>query len=34
MCLLDDSLARLVKEKVVTREEALRHCEEPKRIPG
>jgi twitching motility protein PilT len=33
MCLLDDSLARLVKEKVVTREEALRHCEDPRRIP-
>jgi twitching motility protein PilT len=34
MCLLDDSLNRLVKEKVVTREEALRHCEDPKRITG
>ena len=33
MCLLDDALARLVKEKVVTREEALRHCEDPRRIP-
>jgi twitching motility protein PilT len=33
MCLLDDSLARLVKEKVVTKEEALRHCEDPRRIP-
>jgi twitching motility protein PilT len=33
MCLLDDSLAKLVKEKVVTREEALRHCEDVRRIP-
>jgi twitching motility protein PilT len=33
MCLLDDSLAKLVKEKVVTRDEALRHCEDPRRIP-
>jgi twitching motility protein PilT len=34
MCLLDDSLNRLVKENVVTREEALRHAEDPKRITG
>jgi twitching motility protein PilT len=33
MGLLDDSLAQLVKEKVVAREEALRHCEDPRRIP-
>ena len=33
MGVLDDSLAKLVKEKVVTREEALRHCEDPRRIP-
>jgi twitching motility protein PilT len=33
MALLDDSLARLVKEKVVAKEEALRHCEDPRRIP-
>jgi len=33
MCLMDDSLARLVKERVVTREEALRHCEDARRIP-
>jgi twitching motility protein PilT len=33
MGLLDDSLAKLVKEKVVAREEALRHCEDPRRIP-
>jgi twitching motility protein PilT len=32
MCLLDDSLAKLVKEKVVARDEALRHCEDPRRI--
>jgi twitching motility protein PilT len=32
MCLLDDSLAKLVKEKVVTKEEALRHCEDARRI--
>ena len=34
MCLLDDSLNKLVKEKVVTKEEALRHCEDAKRIQG
>jgi twitching motility protein PilT len=34
MCLLDDSLNRLVKEKAITREEALRHAEDPKRITG
>ena len=33
MCLLDDALARLVKDKVVAREEALRHCEDPRKIP-
>jgi twitching motility protein PilT len=33
MCLLDDSLAKLVKEKVVAKEEALRHCEDARRIP-
>jgi twitching motility protein PilT len=33
MCLLDDALARLVKDKVVAREEALRSCEDPRRIP-
>src|SRR5262245_3219647 len=32
MCLLDDSLAKLVKEKVVAREEALRHCEDARKI--
>jgi twitching motility protein PilT len=34
MCLLDDSLNKLVKEKLVAKEEALRHCEDPKRITG
>ncbi len=34
MCLLDESLARLVREGVVTRDDALRECEDPKRIPG
>jgi len=34
MCLLDDSLNRLVKEKAVGKEEALRHAEDPKRITG
>jgi len=30
MCLLDESLRLLVADKVVAREEALRHCESPK----
>jgi twitching motility protein PilT len=30
MCLLDESLKLLVADKVVSREEALRHCENPK----
>jgi twitching motility protein PilT len=34
MCLLDASLADLVKNKVITREEALRHCDEPQRFAG
>ena len=34
MCLLDDSLASLVREGVVSREEALRHADDPKRIPS
>jgi twitching motility protein PilT len=32
MCLLDSSLADLVNQKVITREEALRHCEDPQRF--
>jgi len=34
MCLLDSSLSELVKAKVITRDEALRHAEEPQRIAG
>jgi len=32
MCMLDASLAELVKTRVITREEALLHCEDPQRI--
>jgi twitching motility protein PilT len=32
MCMLDGSLADLVKSKVITRDEALRHCDEPQRF--
>jgi twitching motility protein PilT len=31
---MDDSLNRLVKDKTVTKEEALKHAEDPKRITG
>ena len=34
MCLLDASLADLVKNRVVTREEALKHADEPQRFAG
>ncbi|HYO12197.1 MAG TPA: PilT/PilU family type 4a pilus ATPase [Thermoanaerobaculia bacterium] len=34
MCLLDSSLAELVKNKVITREEAQRNAEEPQRFAG
>ena len=34
MCLLDDSLNQLVREGKITREEALRHTEDAKRIQG
>jgi twitching motility protein PilT len=34
MCLMDDSLGQLVRKGLVSREEALRHCEDPRRIPG
>jgi twitching motility protein PilT len=34
MCLLDASLAQLVKSGVVKRDEALLHAEDPKLIPG
>jgi twitching motility protein PilT len=32
MCLLDQSLAQLVKSKRITAQEALRHCEDPKLV--
>jgi twitching motility protein PilT len=34
MCLLDGSLEELVKSGVIGRDEARRHCEEPKRFGG
>ncbi len=34
MCQLDSSLAELVRSRTITREEALRHAEEPQRIGG
>jgi twitching motility protein PilT len=34
MCLLDASLAELVKKGTITREEALRQCEDPQRFAG
>jgi twitching motility protein PilT len=34
MCLLDASLSELVRTRVITRAEALRHAEEPQRIGG
>ena len=34
MCLLDSSLEALLKQGVITKEEALRHAEEPKRFGG
>jgi len=34
MCLLDVSLAELVKKGIVTREEALKHADEPGRFAG
>jgi twitching motility protein PilT len=34
MCLLDTSLAELVRAGTITRDEALRHCEDPKRLEG
>ncbi|HEV8580068.1 MAG TPA: type IV pilus twitching motility protein PilT [Thermoanaerobaculia bacterium] len=34
MCLLDTSLTELVKSRIITREEALRHAEDPQRITG
>jgi twitching motility protein PilT len=34
MCLLDDSLAKLVNDGTITKEEALRHCDDPRRFNG
>jgi twitching motility protein PilT len=34
MCLLDSALEELVKSGAITKEEARRHCEEPKRFGG
>jgi len=34
MYLLDQSLARMVEQGLVSREEARRHCEDPKRLAG
>jgi twitching motility protein PilT len=34
MCLLDSALEELVKKGAITKEEARRHCEEPKRFGG
>jgi twitching motility protein PilT len=31
---MDESLNRLVKDKTITKEEALKHAEDPKRITG
>jgi twitching motility protein PilT len=34
MCLLDESLTKLVADKTITKEEALRHCDDPRRFGG
>jgi twitching motility protein PilT len=34
MCLLDDSLTKLVGNGTITQEEALRHCDDPRRFNG
>ena len=34
MCLLDASLAELVKSRMITREEAMRHAEDPQKLAG
>ncbi|MDJ0788786.1 MAG: type IV pilus twitching motility protein PilT [Myxococcota bacterium] len=34
MCLLDDSLKQLIADGSITREEALKHCDDPKRLGG
>ena len=34
MCLLDQSLAELINNGTITREEAMRHAEDPRKLPG
>ena len=34
MCLLDDSLNQLISDGTITKDEALLHCDDPKRIRG
>ena len=34
MCLLDDSLKQLIADGSITKEEALKHCDDPKRLGG
>ena len=34
MCLLDESLSKLVADGTITKEEALRHCDDPRRFGG
>ncbi|HSF39773.1 MAG TPA: type IV pili twitching motility protein PilT, partial [Thermoanaerobaculia bacterium] len=34
MCLLDSSLAELVKSRVITREEAMKQADEPQKFAG
>ena len=34
MCLLDESLGKLVADGTITKEEALRHCDDPRRFGG
>ena len=34
MCLLDESLNQLIADGTITLEEALLHCDDPKRIRG
>ena len=34
MCLLDQSLGELINDGTITREEAMRHAEDPRKLPG
>ncbi len=34
MCMLDDSLRALIADGTITKEEALRHCDDPKKLGG